>query len=129
LCAIYEKFSKQKEIHSLSRAANREGSGYSSPDIASHLDRSASQTISLHFAKKPAKISQDKEDRETERSSIFSEAVSSQFLEEKGCLPKFSGSCHKRQKPKAPTPQSPIRNCQTRKVTNAKGLKRNTNLI
>ena len=27
-----------------------------------------------------------------------------------------TGSCHKRQKPKAPTPQAPIRNCQTRKV-------------
>jgi len=30
------------------------------------------------------------------------------------------GSCHKRQKPQAPTPQAPIRNRQTRKVTNAK---------
>jgi len=38
------------------------------------------------------------------------------------------GSCHKRQKPEAPTPQAPIRNCPTRKVTNAKGLNRNTNL-
>jgi len=33
------------------------------------------------------------------------------------------GSCHKRQKP-----QAPIRNRQTRKVANAKGLNRNTNL-
>jgi len=33
------------------------------------------------------------------------------------------GSCHKRQKP-----QAPIRKRQTRKVANAKGLKRNTNL-
>jgi len=33
------------------------------------------------------------------------------------------GSRHKRQKP-----QAPIRNRQTRKVTNAKGLNRNTNL-
>jgi len=46
---------------------------------------------------------------------------------------KFLGSCHKRQKtqaptPKAPTPQEPIRNRQTRKVANAKGLNRNTNL-
>jgi len=32
-------------------------------------------------------------------------------------------SCHKRQKP-----QAPIRNRQTRKVANAKGLYRNTNL-
>jgi len=39
-----------------------------------------------------------------------------------------SGSCHKRQKPQAPTPQAPIRNRQTRKVVNAKGLDRNTNL-
>jgi len=36
------------------------------------------------------------------------------------------GSCHKRQKPQAPTPQAPIRNRQTRKVANAKGLNRNT---
>ena len=35
------------------------------------------------------------------------------------------GSCHKRQKPQAPTPQAPIRNRQTRKVANAKGLNRN----
>jgi len=34
----------------------------------------------------------------------------------------------KRQKPQAPTPQAPIRNRQTRKVANAKGLNRNTNL-
>jgi len=33
------------------------------------------------------------------------------------------GSCHKRQKP-----QAPIRNRQTRKVANAKGLNRNTNV-
>ena len=38
------------------------------------------------------------------------------------------GSCHKRQKPQAPTPQAPIRNRQTGKVANAKGLNRNTNL-
>jgi len=38
------------------------------------------------------------------------------------------GSCHKRQKPQAPTPQAPIRNRQTRKVANAIGLNRNTNL-
>ena len=38
------------------------------------------------------------------------------------------GSCHKRQKPQAPTPQASIRNSQTRKVANAKGLNRNTNL-
>ena len=37
-------------------------------------------------------------------------------------------SCHKRQKSQAPTPQAPIRNRQTRKVANAKGLNRNTNL-
>jgi len=40
----------------------------------------------------------------------------------------ISGSCHKRQKPQAPTPQAPIRNRQTRKVVNATGLNRNTNL-
>jgi len=39
-----------------------------------------------------------------------------------------TGSCHKRQKAQAPTPQAPIRNRQTRKVANAKGLNRNTNL-
>jgi len=38
------------------------------------------------------------------------------------------GSCHKRQKPQAPTPQAPIRNRQMRKDANAKGLNRNTNL-
>jgi len=38
----------------------------------------------------------------------------------------FWGSCHKRQKPQAPTPQAPIRNRQTREVANAKGLKRST---
>ena len=38
------------------------------------------------------------------------------------------GSCHKRQKPQAPTPQAPIRNRQTRKVANAKDLNRSTNL-
>jgi len=38
------------------------------------------------------------------------------------------GSCPKRQKPQAPTPQAPIRSRQTRKVANAKGLNRNTNL-
>jgi len=41
---------------------------------------------------------------------------------------RITGSCHKRQKPQAPTPQAPIRNRQTRKVANAKGLNRNTNL-
>jgi len=41
---------------------------------------------------------------------------------------KCMGSCHKRQKPQAPTPQAPICNRQTRKVANAKGLNRNTNL-
>jgi len=39
----------------------------------------------------------------------------------------FSGRCHKRQKPQAPTPQTPIRDRQARKVENAKGLNRNTN--
>ena len=38
------------------------------------------------------------------------------------------GRCQKRQKPQAPTPRAPIRNRQTRKVANAKGLNRNTNL-
>ena len=41
---------------------------------------------------------------------------------------RISGSCHKRQKPHAPTPQAPIRSRQMRKVENAKGLNRNTNL-
>jgi len=40
----------------------------------------------------------------------------------------LSGSCHKRQKPQVPTPQAPIRNRQTRKVANAKGLNHSTNL-
>ena len=40
----------------------------------------------------------------------------------------WGGSCHKRQKPQAPTPQAPVRNRQTRKIANAKGLNRNTNL-
>ena len=40
----------------------------------------------------------------------------------------ITGSCHKCQKPQAPTPRAPIRNRQTRKVANAKGLNRNTNL-
>jgi len=44
-----------------------------------------------------------------------------------GRLP-ILGSCHKRPKPQVPTPQAPIRNRQTRKVANAKGLNRNTNL-
>jgi len=38
------------------------------------------------------------------------------------------GSCHKRQKPQAPTPQAQIRNRQRRKLANTKGLNRNTNL-
>ena len=38
-----------------------------------------------------------------------------------------TGSCHKRQKPQAPTQHAPIRNRQTRKVANAKDLNRNTN--
>ena len=46
---------------------------------------------------------------------------------EGGCGRK-PGSCHKRQKPQAPTPQASIRDRQTRKVANAKGLNRNTNL-
>jgi len=47
------------------------------------------------------------------------EALHSRFL---------TGSCHKRQKPQAPTPQAPIRNRQTKKVANAKILNRNINL-
>jgi len=39
-----------------------------------------------------------------------------------------TGSCHKRKKPQVPAPQAPIRNRQTRKVADAKGLNRNTNL-
>ena len=41
---------------------------------------------------------------------------------------KIPGSCHKRQKPQAPTPQTPIHNRQTKKKSH-KGLNRNTNLI
>jgi len=37
---------------------------------------------------------------------------------------KTLGSCHKRQKPQAPTPQVLIRNRQTREVANAKGINR-----
>jgi len=40
----------------------------------------------------------------------------------------LADSCHKRQKPQAPTPRAPIRNRQTRKVANAKVLNRNANL-
>jgi len=40
----------------------------------------------------------------------------------------IAGSCHKRQIPQAPTPQEPVRNRETRKVANAKGFNRNTNL-
>jgi len=43
-------------------------------------------------------------------------------------IAEISGSCHKRQKPQAPTPQAPIRNRKMRKVANAKVLNRNTNL-
>jgi len=52
-------------------------------------------------------------------------------VKKKKCLiqgDKFSGSCHKRQKQQAPTPQAPIRDNQTRKVANAKVLIRNSNL-
>jgi len=47
---------------------------------------------------------------------------------ETGICSKRKGSCHKRQKPQAPTPQAPVRNRQTRKVANAKALNRNTTL-
>jgi len=40
----------------------------------------------------------------------------------------YQGSCHKRQKEQAPTPQAPIRNSKTRKVANAKVRNRCTNL-
>jgi len=40
----------------------------------------------------------------------------------------FLGGIRWRRKPQAPTPQAPVRNRQTRKVANAKGLNRNTNL-
>ena len=35
-------------------------------------------------------------------------------------MPPDLGSCHRRRKPQAPTPQAPVRNRQTRKVANAK---------
>jgi len=44
------------------------------------------------------------------------------------CCGLISGSCHKRQKAQAPTPQEPIRNRQTRKVANAKVRYRYPNL-
>jgi len=50
----------------------------------------------------------------TEKSDNFPS-----YNSEKFSMPK-KGSCHKRQKPQAPTPQAPIRNRQTRKVANAK---------
>ena len=68
-------------------------------------------------------------DRENLKSSPLAEKRNTDFRELKpsfGCENK--GSCHKRQKLQAPTPQAPIRNRQTRKVANAKGLNRNTNL-
>jgi len=43
--------------------------------------------------------------------------------DEQWLLLSLSGSCHKRQKA-----QAPIRNRQTRKVSNAKDLNRNTNI-
>jgi len=52
-------------------------------------------------------------------------------IEAFNCFPETqenSGSCHKRQKAQAPTPRAPIRNRQTRKVANAEGLYRYTNL-
>jgi len=48
------------------------------------------------------------------------------FGEDNACI---LGSCHKRQKAQAPTPQAPIRNRKTRKVANAKVRNRYTNLI
>jgi len=48
-------------------------------------------------------------------------AIRQRFL--KISQPEEMGGCHKRQKP-----QAPIRNRQTRKVANAKGLNRDTNL-
>ena len=53
--------------------------------------------------------------------------VGQRFAADPDPLP-LTGSCHKRQKPQAPTPQALIRNRQTRKVANVKGLNRNTNL-
>jgi len=50
------------------------------------------------------------------------------YKQKEGLSVVLKGSCHKRQKPQTPTPQAPIRNRQTRKVANAKGLNRNTNL-
>jgi len=38
------------------------------------------------------------------------------------------GSCQKRRKPQAPTPQAPIRNRKTRKVANAKVYNRCSNV-
>jgi len=45
-----------------------------------------------------------------------------------GSTMRGTGSCHKRQKTQAPTPQEPIRNRQTRKVANAKVRNSCTNL-
>jgi len=76
---------------------------------------------------------------ESSRRDLFIIVVDGSIFEKKNKLrsPLFhlhvqnrcgTGSCHKRQKLQAPTPQAPIRNRQTRKVANAKGLYRNTNL-
>jgi len=57
----------------------------------------------------------------------YDDAFISLFTHTMGQLEQV-GSCLKRQKPQAPTPQAHVRNRQTRKVANAKGLNRNTNL-
>jgi len=61
-------------------------------------------------------------------SHFTSVATLTNFVKFNSIHVKFTGSCHKRQKPHAPTQQAPIRNRQTRKVANVKGLNRNTNL-
>jgi len=60
--------------------------------------------------------------------TVFVDTFSEVLRKEKASTVNLWGSCHKRQKLQAPTPQVPIRIRQTRKVSNAKVYNRNTNL-
>jgi len=60
---------------------------------------------------------------EKENLSVIARSKRCTFVDRSSPALDFLSSCHKRQKP-----QAPIRNRQTRKVANAKGLNRNTNL-
>ena len=86
------------------------------------------------------KISDSVQSPKTSNLTFYREALNRLFLYSISLPPKIKrrqawrrsearwGSCHKRQKPQALTPQVPIRNRHTRKVANAKDLNRNTNL-